>query len=74
LSGFAIAHVVGPAFANGVTASRNTFCIGFRRSALGLADRNLKVGIAEGLALGAPDSPEPKPEARRPWWRRLRTG
>jgi hypothetical protein len=29
-------------------------------------------GIAERLALSAPKPPEPKPEARQPWWRRLR--
>jgi hypothetical protein len=45
--------------------------IGVCRSALALADRSLKVGIAERLALSALKPPEPKLEARRPWRRRL---
>jgi hypothetical protein len=36
------------------------------------SQRDAWQGIAERLALSAPKPPEPKPEARRPWWRRLR--
>jgi hypothetical protein len=35
------------------------------------SQRDARQGIAERLALSAPKPPEPKPEARRPWWRRL---
>ena len=36
------------------------------------SQRDAWQGIAERLALSAPTPPEPKPEARRPWWHRLR--
>jgi hypothetical protein len=70
LSAFAIARVVGR---RGRAASqRRATPPAYASAALSLADRSLKVGIAERLALSAPKPPEPKPEARRPWWRRLR--
>ena len=36
------------------------------------SQRDAWQGIAERLALSAPKPTEPKPEARRPLWRRLR--
>jgi hypothetical protein len=38
------------------------------------SQRDAWQGIAERLALNAPKPPEPTPEARRPWWHRLRMG